>query len=180
MPGFEPADHGVVIGSPDDVFVGPFVVFRFVDVEGLISRHGWVVVVGKLEPIVIVSAVLPDTQILGIGKSLNISLIRLLIKELMLNVSEFMSLKVQNGNSVLSSLNIDRLSIAKHPKSIHQPFEEIFEEYLSILVTVHQHILSNSLHSHENKSVIEGCVQVQKFGIVFLQFDMSLVDEKHE
>lgn len=75
MPWFVPHILRVLIGFLDNVLISPLIVLRLVNNEGFISRHGGIIIIGELEPVVIVASSFPNAKIFCISECVNITLV---------------------------------------------------------------------------------------------------------
>lgn len=94
MARLEPSNHRMIICLFDDVFIGPLIVFGFVDVDWLGFWSERVYKVTKFKTVVIVSAILFNTDELCLWECANQSLIGLFVEKVKGCSSELMSSQV--------------------------------------------------------------------------------------
>lgn len=64
MSGLEPCDHRMLVGLPNLVLVSPLIVFSLVNIERLALNVQRVGIIAKLKPVIIISALFLNAQIL--------------------------------------------------------------------------------------------------------------------
>ena len=125
VPPLEPDYHGVVVALSDVVLVGPLVLLGLVDRLGLAALEG-VRVVAEFEAMVVVLAELLDAEQAGVGKGLNVDLIRLFIHELMIVLSHLVVIKIDHGYLILPCLEHHNLLVVHHAERVDIVLQQAF------------------------------------------------------
>lgn len=163
----------MVVRSSGNILVCPLVVCRLKNVKRFAFRLDGILKIVQLVAVVVVPADLPDAEVLSIAESFDFCLIRLLVEELERSVLKLVTFKVEHSDSVFPRLDADGLLFVKHTEGVHKVLEGMLPDDLSLFTAVNNAVFSKRGHSHEDKGVVTGRIEIQYFLVLFFEFDVG-------